>query len=115
MCIRAGRDELESVKNLMAMSLMAVVAEALDADLDEISEEARLVEDLHMDQTNEQELKAMIADVFNGLEVDLNTTRTVSGLLDKVVLNEFAGLEGITEPMMTQVPQLASYPVAHVV
>lgn len=115
MCIRVGSNELESVKNLMGMSLMAVVAEALEADLDDISEEARLVEDLHMDQPHEEELKLMIADVFNGLEVDLHTTPTVSSLLEKVVLNEFAGLEGITEPLMTKVPQFADYPMAQVV
>jgi hypothetical protein len=99
----------------MGMSLMAVVAEALEADLDEISDETRLVEDLHMDPAHEHELKVMIADVFNGLEVDLHTTPTVSSLMEKVVLNEFAGLEGITEPLMTKVPELARYPTAHVV
>ncbi len=117
MCIRAGSNEIESVKNLMGMSLMAVIAEALEADLDEISEEMRLIEDLHMDQAHEQELKAMIADVFNGLEVDFHTTPTVSSLMEKVVLSEFADLEGITEPVMTQVsgPQLTKYPAAHLV
>jgi len=112
MCIRVGNDELESVKNLMGMSLMAVVAEALEADLDDISEEARLIEDLHMDQKHEVELKAMIADVFNGLDVNLHTTPTVASLLEKVVLNEFAGLEGVTEPVMTRVPQFADYPMS---
>lgn len=112
MCIRVGNDELESVKNLMGMSLMAIVAEALEADLDEISEEARLVEDLHMDQPHEVELKAMIADIFNGLDVDLHATPTVASLLEKVVLNEFADLEGVTEPVMTRVPQFADYPMA---
>jgi len=115
MCIRVGNDELESVKNLMGMSLMAVVAEALQADLDDVSEEARLVEDLHMTPATERELKAMIADVFNGLEVDLSTTPTVAALLEKVVLNEFADLPVTVPPMLTQVTTLADYPMARVV
>lgn len=92
MCIRAGSNELESVKNLMGMSLMAVIADALDTEIDNVTEEAHLVEDLHMDQNREQELEAMIEDVFDGLHVDVQSTPTVSALLDKVVLSEFQGL-----------------------
>lgn len=92
MCIRAGSTELESVKNLMSMSLMAVVADALHTELDNVSETSRLVEDLHMDADAEETLESMIADVFDGLHVDLHTTPTVSALLDKVVMNEFSGL-----------------------
>lgn len=90
MCIRAGSNELESVKNLMSMSLMAVIAEALRVDIDEISERARLVEDLHMDAEGRRELEAMVADVFDGLKVNVNTTPTVGALLDRVVMCEFA-------------------------
>lgn len=92
MCIRAGNNELESVKNLMGMSLMAVVADALDTEIDNVTEDARLVEDLHMDASGEEELETMIEDVFNGLHVDVHSTPTVSALLDTVVRNEFAGL-----------------------
>lgn len=92
MCIRAGSNELESVKNLMGMSLMAVVADALDTEIDNVTEDARLVEDLHMDASAEEELETMIEDVFNGLHVDVHATPTVSALLDTVVRNEFSGL-----------------------
>ena len=92
MCIRAGSNELESVKNLMGMSLMAVVADALHTDIENVTEEARLVEDLHMDSVSEEALEEMIEDVFNGLHVNVQKTPTVSELLDRVVLHEFAGL-----------------------
>lgn len=92
MCIRAGSNELESVKNLMGMSLRAVVADALHTDIETIQEESRLVEDLHMGTGDEQELEAMIADIFDGLHVDVHETPTVAALLDKVVMQEFRGL-----------------------
>lgn len=92
MCIRAGNSELESVKNLMGMSLMAVVSEALETEIDSISEEARLVEDLHMDRAAELQLSALIEEVFDGLQVDLRSTPTVAALLDQVVMREFQGL-----------------------
>lgn len=92
MCIRAGSNELESVKNLMGMSLMAVLADALDTEIEDLSEEMLLVEDLHMDHQSEVALKALIADVFDGLQVDISSTPTVAALLDEVVRNEFRGL-----------------------
>jgi len=92
MCIRAGSNELESVKNLMGMSLKAVVADALHADIDTILDDSRLVEDLHMSANDEVELKEMIADVFDGLQVNVRSTPTVGALLDEVVTKEFCGL-----------------------
>lgn len=96
MCIRAGSNELESVKNLMGMSLMAVVAEALEAEIDEIDESSHLINDLQMDSSGRQRLEAMIAEVFDEQQVNLNTTPTVGALLDKVVMSEFAD-DGIRE------------------
>lgn len=90
MCIRAGSNELESVKNLMGMSLMAVVAESLEADIDDISEATHLVRDLHMDGEGKLRLEQMIAEVFDELQVNVNTTPTVGSLLDRVVMSEFA-------------------------
>lgn len=90
MCIRAGSNELESVKNLMGMSLMAVIAESLDIDIESIDEGNHLVNDLGLDSGAKQLLEEMIAEVFDGLQVNLNTTPTVGSLLDKVVMSEFA-------------------------
>lgn len=106
MCIRAGNNELESVKNLMGMSLMAIIAESLDRDIDEITENDHLVNTLRMDGTGKQQLELMIADVFDGLQVNLNTTPTVGALLDRVVMNEFADEEirqyvGLEAPLLT--------------
>jgi len=92
MCIRAGNNELESVKNLMGMSLKAVVADALHTDIDTIVDDSRLVEDLHMSANDELELEEMIADVFDGLQISVRSTPTVGALLDQVVMKEFSGL-----------------------
>lgn len=89
MCIRAGSNELESVKNLMGMSLKAVVADALAADIETVTDSSRLVEDLHMSTRNSRDLTALIAEVFDGLQIDLQQTPTVAALLDQVVMKEF--------------------------
>ena len=92
MCIKAGDDELETVRNLMSMTLRAVVADTLHTELEDVVDEARLEQDLHMGAEESTALRALIADTFDGLEVDLHETPTFAALLDRVVLSEFEGL-----------------------
>ena len=90
MCVRAGgENELESVKNLMSMSLMAIIADSFDVEIDEIQNSDRLTEDLKMDDSSRQGVEAQIADIFDGLQLDLNQIDTVGTLLELVVYNEF--------------------------
>lgn len=97
MCIKAGVDELDSVKNLMGMALKAVVAEALCVDLDDVAEEAHLVEDLHMGAAEAAVLHELIADTFDGLSINPAETPTYAALLERVVLNEFREAERARE------------------
>jgi hypothetical protein len=92
MCIRAGKDELDSVKNLMSMSLKAVVAEALHVEMEAIDDDTRLLEDLHMGVTEAENLKALIADIFDGVQLDPRETPNFRSLLERVVLVEFRDL-----------------------
>lgn len=92
MCIKAGKDELDSVKNLMIMSLKAVVASALDAEIEDVTPAARLVEDLKMGAEEREFLEDLVADTFDGLKVDLTRIATVGELLEVVVMKEFEGL-----------------------
>lgn len=90
MCIRAGgENELESVKNLMSMSLMAVIADSLDVEIDEIQNSDYLVTDLKMNDTTKIILEEQISDIFDGLQLNLNHVDTVGTLLELVVYNEF--------------------------
>lgn len=90
MCIRAGgENELESVKNLMSMSLMAVISDSLNIEIDEIQNSDRLVEELKMVDSSRQILEEQIANIFDGLRLDLSQIDTVGTLLELVVFNEF--------------------------
>lgn len=90
MCIRAGgENELESVKNLMSMSLMAIIADSFDIEIDEIENSDHLVTDLKMSDTIKSTLEEQIADIFDGLQLNLNLVDTVGTLLELVVHNEF--------------------------
>lgn len=90
MCIRAGgENELESVKNLMSMCLMAIISDSLDVEIDGIQPSNHLTNKLQMSDASRQTLEAQIADIFDGLQLDLTQIDTIGTLLDLVVYNEF--------------------------
>ena len=89
MCIKAGNDELDSVKALMTMSLNALIAEVFDKDLDELSLNLSLTKDLSMDSEKQQELSSLIDEYFDGLDVDFSENDSLQELFQTVVNSEF--------------------------
>ena len=90
MCIKAGYNELGSVKALMTMSLNAVVAQVFDLDLDDIRAGQRLHADMHMSAAQEAELKSMVAEYFDDLELAIGPATTLGDVFDQVIETEFA-------------------------
>lgn len=89
MCIRAGNDELDTVKMLMSMSLNSVIARVFDLDLENIDPKLDLRRDLRMDDIKAQVLCDEIADCFDGLSIDLSLINTLNQLFDSVIDVEF--------------------------
>ena len=89
MCIKAGNNELGTVKALMAMSLNSIIADVFDLDLDDIAPYQKLRTDLHMDAARQSELADLIAEYFDGLLLDFSQIQTVDDLFNVVVENEF--------------------------
>ena len=92
MCIKTGRNELSSVKALMAMSLNALLASVFDKELSELEPEMSLTRDLAMDADKQQELSEMIAEYFDGLTIDFSTVDTLEDLFNVIVEVEFEDL-----------------------
>jgi hypothetical protein len=89
MCIKYGKDELSTVKALMSMSLNAIIADVFDMDLDDIKLELNLRTDMQMSDAKESELKAMVAEYFDDLQVDFSQIKTLADLFDLVIEQEF--------------------------
>jgi hypothetical protein len=89
MCIKAGADELDSVKAVMMMSLNAVVADTFQLDLDELDPTLNLYTDLKMDAQKTRELDATIREYFDGLVIDFSQLSTVGDLFDRVIGEQF--------------------------
>ncbi len=95
MCMKLGSDEFETVKSLMSMTLFAIVSDCLDIDIGEIKASDRLLRDLGMTYSKEQEMKALIADIYDGFEVDFSTISTVQSLLDQLLTEQFSSIDHV--------------------
>lgn len=89
MCIKAGNDELDSVKALMAMSLNALIAEVFDVGLDEIDRNLSLSRDLGMDSEKENELNELIEEYFDGLVINFTKNDSLDALFQTLIDTEF--------------------------
>lgn len=89
MCIKVGSNELSSVKGLMTMSLNAIIADVFDVEPEELKRELRLREDLRMTLRQKEELREMIAEYFDGVEIDLENSKNLGDIFEVVVDQEF--------------------------
>jgi len=84
------RNELELVRGLMKMSLLAVIAESINCEMDQIHSSDHLRDDLQMNESSLQDLAARIADIFNTKQPDLNSIMTVAELMKLIIDDEFS-------------------------
>jgi len=88
-CIKAGNNELGSVKALMSMSLNALIAEVFEQDLEKLKKSLSLTRDLGMNELKQAELSHMIAEYFDDLNVNFAKIDTLEQLFQTVVEVEF--------------------------
>ena len=69
----------------MRMSLLYLLFESMEIEAEEVSGNARLVDDMGLDKPKAARLNELIAEYFDGLQVDLDDTPTVDSLLEKIV------------------------------
>lgn len=89
MCIKVGGNELSSVKGLMTISLNAIIADVFEVEPDELKRETRLRDDLRMTPQQQNQLSEMIAEYFDGIEVDLDGSECLGDIFEVVVEQEF--------------------------
>ena len=90
MCIRLGNDELDSVRGLMTMTVNVIVVDALEVEVEDVSPDSLLRENLLMNEKSMAVLQAEISEMFDDVVIDLTQMFTVQDILDVVVEKEFA-------------------------
>lgn len=89
MCIKVGGNELDSVKGLMAISLNAIIADVFEVEPDELKREMSLRGDLRMTPQQQMSLSGMIAEYFDGIEINLDGNECLGDIFEVVVEQEF--------------------------
>ncbi len=85
MCIKIGDDEFDTVRNLMRMSLLALISETLEVDIDALDESQPLAPLLARNGAFGSELAELIADYFDGLRVEPSDYSTLGELFSAVI------------------------------
>ena len=94
MCIKMGDSELSSVKALMSVGLKAIIADTFEMELEELQLGLRLQEDMGMDAEKQDRLAELVAEYFNGQQLNFRQIKTVNDLFRHVVDQAFSEVSG---------------------
>ena len=92
MCSKIGIDEIDTVANLMGLSICAVVSDVLDTDIGDLELESHLTADLGLTADRQAELDTAIQEYFDGFQADFSSIKTIQDLVDQVVEGELYSL-----------------------
>lgn len=85
MCGKMGNNEIDSMENMMAMSVYFVIADAFDIDVMDIEPDKDLDKDFHMSAKNKHDLSELVIDMFNGRQLDFTSIHNVQDIVDQIV------------------------------
>lgn len=93
MCFKIGNNELETVNGLMTMTVISVISDVLNVELENIEPHSNLVKDLGMTDQTKKILSQSIMEMFDDLVVDLSADSLVQNIIDQVLQDEFDEME----------------------
>ncbi len=85
MCGIMGNNEVDSMKNMMAMSVYFIIADAFDLDAMDIEPSNDLEKDFHMTSETKQNLSELVVDMFAGRQLDFSSIHNVQDVVDQIV------------------------------
>jgi len=85
MCGKMGNSEIDTIKNMMSMSVYYVIADCFNMDAMELEPNIMLDNDFHMSAEEKRLLSESITDMFNGYHLQFATIHTVQDVVDQVI------------------------------
>ncbi len=86
-------NEIESVNNLLTLSVYFTIADCLDLDAMMLQADDDLRKDLSMTENQQQALFESVKDQFEGEQLDFSVIKTVQDVVDRLVTyNEYQRL-----------------------
>jgi hypothetical protein len=88
MCGKMGVSEVDTIKNMMTMTVYFVLADIFDLDIMDIESSFDLEKDLHITSDLKALLSEAVMDMFNGLELNFTTIHNVQDIVEQIVIVE---------------------------
>ena len=88
MCGKMGISEVDTIKNMMTMTVFFVLADIFDIDAMDIELSFDLEKDLHITSDHKALLSGVVTDMFNGCELNFSTIHNVQGIVEQIVIVE---------------------------
>lgn len=92
MCGKMGNSEIDTIKNMMSMSVYYVIADCFDIDAMKLEPNNALDNDFHMTTEEKSLLSESITDMFNGHQLEFSTIHTVQDIVDQVIKTTMSDL-----------------------
>ncbi len=86
MCGKMGVTEVDTIKNMMTMTVYFVLADIFDLDVMDIEPSFDLEKDLHITDDHKALLSGAVTDMFNGCELNFSTIHKVQDVIEQVVI-----------------------------
>jgi len=88
MCGKMGVSEVDTIKNMMTMTVYFVLADIFDLDAMDIESSFDLEKDLHITNDLKALLSGAVMDMFNGCELNFTTIHNVQDIVEQIVIVE---------------------------
>ena len=96
MCLKVSNmkneNEIDTVKALMSMILNAIISDVFQIDFEKVNLKQDLRKDLNMNMSQENLLKSMVSEYFNGYKLELPPKCTIQHLHNDLILHSFMNI-----------------------
>ena len=92
MCGKLGDNEIESMQSMMSIAVYSIVADAFNVDIESISPDSDLQNDLGMTEAIKKNIEQGVSNTFDNLQLDFSRIKTIRDLVAQVVQLQMADL-----------------------
>lgn len=87
MCGKMGDNEIDSMKNMMRMSIYFVIADVFEIDAMDLEETTELDKDLQSTAEMKSRLCESVKNMFNGFDLTLGNNTSVKEVVEQIMMN----------------------------
>jgi acyl carrier protein len=91
-CGKLGDNEIESMQNMMSMAVYSMLSDIFNIDVEYISQDSDLQNDLGMTETIKQNINSAVINTFDNLHLDFSQIKTVQDVVNQIIQSKMTGI-----------------------